>query len=157
MTVIDFLKSACLWSHFIFKLLIIFTPPLTPPKIHLCSLPAQPSVLLHSSHPAQFVLLKYSWVWCHPLECEQPPMGHILSRSQLSFNWAQFSSCQLPVAPLLEAELHVYLSPPPWWFVWLEFMLSRLLWVRMYNCPVVSRKHHFIPLVLSTLFFGDDP
>lgn len=38
---------ACLWSHFIFKILIIFTPPLTPSKIHLCSLPTQPSVLLH--------------------------------------------------------------------------------------------------------------
>lgn len=71
-------------------------------------------------------------------------------------------SYQLPIASQLEVGLHADLSPPPGCFVWLElaqvmFMLSQVLWVHICNCPVVSRKYHFIPLAISTLFFRDDP
>lgn len=75
---------------------------------------------------------------------------------------SSLGSYQLPMASQLEVGLHADLSPPPGCFVWLElaqvmFMLSQVLWVHICNCPVVYRKYHFIPLALSTLFFGDDP
>ena len=104
----------------------------------------------------QFVLPSYSWRGLHQ-SMEIIPLKKTSYSSPKSF--------QMPVALRLRVELHAYPSPlcPPvlfllgWYFSWLEFaktlwVLSQLLWLPMFTCPIVSGRQfpyrHLHPCLL---------
>lgn len=107
-------------------------------------------------HQVQLMFPIHSWMCGLHWRVVYPSDAAPLKKTSSFFLFPR--SYQLPIVPYLGVGIHTHLPSQCWNFVCSESvqvscLLSQLLWIQMFNCPAVSRKHHFCshppPMVLT--------